>query len=241
MALSTVFHSVNLPTTLRFLTLFFRSYLCLTDPLNYISLYEYLFMKVSFSPDIIPCGWLGSNHQFTSSTSPVQQPTARKSNKSVGSHVLKKLSNFRWHCTWVDDNDARWLVDSRSVFDARSAANVTLRRKSSHQIRSKSFMHCSYHISQYVWRDFGEEMKLSESGRQKLEWQISCHRVKHAKLDAELLQAWGKESLIPSRGKLKFFWQRVKDGELGATPLQVLERERERDLLIDLDSKQRET
>ena len=45
--------------------------------------------------------------------------------------------------------------------------------------------------------------------------------------------------MIPSRGKLKFFWQRVKDGELGAEPLQVLERER--DLLIDLDSKQRET
>ena len=25
----------------------------------------YLFMKVSFSPDIIPSGWLGSEHQLT--------------------------------------------------------------------------------------------------------------------------------------------------------------------------------
>ena len=44
MALSTVFHSKkkNIPTTLRFLTLFFRSYLCLIGPCNYMSLYESL-------------------------------------------------------------------------------------------------------------------------------------------------------------------------------------------------------
>ena len=52
MALSTVFHSMILPATLRFLTLCFRSYPCLIGPFNYI----YLFMKVSFSPDIIPSG-----------------------------------------------------------------------------------------------------------------------------------------------------------------------------------------
>ena len=43
-----------LPTTLRFLTLLFQSYLCLIGPFNYI----YRSMKVSFSPDIIPSGWL---------------------------------------------------------------------------------------------------------------------------------------------------------------------------------------
>ena len=48
MALSTVFHFQILPTTLRFLTRFFRSYLCLST--------VYLFMKVSFSFDIIPSG-----------------------------------------------------------------------------------------------------------------------------------------------------------------------------------------
>ena len=42
MALSTVFHLINSPTTLRFLTLFFRSYFCLIGPFNYISLYESL-------------------------------------------------------------------------------------------------------------------------------------------------------------------------------------------------------
>ena len=31
-----------LPTTVRFLTLFFRSYFCLTDPFNYLSLYQNL-------------------------------------------------------------------------------------------------------------------------------------------------------------------------------------------------------
>ena len=46
--------------TLCFFTLFFRPYLCLTGPFNYMS----FFMKVSFNPDIIHCGWLGSKHQL---------------------------------------------------------------------------------------------------------------------------------------------------------------------------------
>ena len=55
LALSTVFHSKNSPTTLRFLTLFFRSCFCLICLFNY--------MKVSFSPLLY--GWLGSEHQLT--------------------------------------------------------------------------------------------------------------------------------------------------------------------------------
>ena len=78
-ALSTVFHSINSPTTLPFLTLFLWSQLCLIGPFNYISFHKfsrrlsafslcssglifaslvlstlYLFMKVSLSPDITP-------------------------------------------------------------------------------------------------------------------------------------------------------------------------------------------
>ena len=41
-ALSTVFDSINSPTTLRFPTLFFRFYFCLIGSFNYISLYESL-------------------------------------------------------------------------------------------------------------------------------------------------------------------------------------------------------
>ena len=41
-ALSTVFRSIIPPTILRFLTLSFRSYFCLTGPFNSISLYESL-------------------------------------------------------------------------------------------------------------------------------------------------------------------------------------------------------
>ena len=37
---STVFHSINSPDNSPFLTLFFRSYLCLIGPFNYISIYE---------------------------------------------------------------------------------------------------------------------------------------------------------------------------------------------------------
>ena len=41
-ALSTVFHFINLPMTVRFLTLFLRSYICLIGPFNFISFYESL-------------------------------------------------------------------------------------------------------------------------------------------------------------------------------------------------------
>ena len=40
--LSTVFHSINSPDNLGFLTLFFQSYFCLISPFNYLSLYESL-------------------------------------------------------------------------------------------------------------------------------------------------------------------------------------------------------
>ena len=39
---------------------FFRSYFCFIGPFIYTFLY-----KVSFSSDIIPCGWLGSKHHLT--------------------------------------------------------------------------------------------------------------------------------------------------------------------------------
>ena len=48
LALSTVFFPSVLLTTLRFLTLFFRSNLCLST--------LYFYVEVSFSPDVIPCG-----------------------------------------------------------------------------------------------------------------------------------------------------------------------------------------
>ena len=56
MALSNVFHSINSP--------------CLIGPFTYI----YLFMKVSLSPDIILCGWLGLKHQLPVITLCVNSP-----------------------------------------------------------------------------------------------------------------------------------------------------------------------
>ena len=47
-ALSTVFHSVNSPTTRRFLALLLESYFCLSTIL--------FFMKVSSRPDLLPSG-----------------------------------------------------------------------------------------------------------------------------------------------------------------------------------------
>ena len=53
MALSTVFHSINSPDNkLRFLTLFFLSYLCLVGPFNYFSLYESL-LQPRYNPFVV--------------------------------------------------------------------------------------------------------------------------------------------------------------------------------------------
>ena len=70
MALSTVFHSINSPDnpplsrsvlSVLFLPCWsFQLYIYI-GPFNYI----YLFMKVSFCPGIILCGWLGLKHQLT--------------------------------------------------------------------------------------------------------------------------------------------------------------------------------
>ena len=76
-----------LPTTLRFLTLFFRSYFCFIGPFNYISLYEGLLQ---------PCGWLGLKHQLTIFSSLVLfcWPTDAESDmhrKSVSEKQVKTL------------------------------------------------------------------------------------------------------------------------------------------------------
>ena len=60
MALSTNFIPSILPTTLRFLTLSFRSCLCLIGPFSYTSLYESL---------LHPGGWLDLKQQLTNSKS----------------------------------------------------------------------------------------------------------------------------------------------------------------------------
>ena len=57
-ALSTVFHSINSLDNSPFSH--FRSYFCSIGPLT-----VWLLMKVFFSSDIIPSGWLGSKHQLT--------------------------------------------------------------------------------------------------------------------------------------------------------------------------------
>ena len=59
-SVSDPFNCIFLPTTLHFLNLFFWSYFCLTGFQPYMS----LLMKVSLSPDIILCGWLGLKHQL---------------------------------------------------------------------------------------------------------------------------------------------------------------------------------
>ena len=53
----------TLPTTVCFFSLFFRSFLFCFALLVLSTIH--LFMKVSPSPDIILCGWLGLKHQLT--------------------------------------------------------------------------------------------------------------------------------------------------------------------------------
>ena len=62
MALSTVFHSINSPDN----SPLSHSVLpILILPYWFRQLYKDLFMKVSLSPDVILCGWLGLKHQLT--------------------------------------------------------------------------------------------------------------------------------------------------------------------------------
>ena len=63
MALSTVFHSINSPDN----SPLFRSVLPVFRSALLVLSTIYLFMKVYFSPAIMPSGWLGSKHQLTSS------------------------------------------------------------------------------------------------------------------------------------------------------------------------------
>ena len=114
-ALSAVLHSKNSVTTLHFLTVlvvFFSAYWS-------FQVYIYLFMKVSFSPDVILCGWLGLKHQLTnwlvchcrqpsfstalslcqcqvcSDFQIVKDGAAAKSNLKIGDRIL---SVSRLHC-----------------------------------------------------------------------------------------------------------------------------------------------
>ena len=61
MALSTLFHSINSPDNS---SLFSLSSSVLNSALLVLSTII-LFMKVSLSPDVILCGWLGLKHQLT--------------------------------------------------------------------------------------------------------------------------------------------------------------------------------
>ena len=62
MALSSVLHSINYPDN----SPLFHSVLpVLFLPHWSFQLYIFFFMKVSLSPDIILCGWLGLKHQLT--------------------------------------------------------------------------------------------------------------------------------------------------------------------------------
>ena len=63
MALSTVFHCINSPNY----SLLFHSVLPVLFLALFVLLTIYLFMKVSLSPHIILCGWLGFKHQITKS------------------------------------------------------------------------------------------------------------------------------------------------------------------------------
>ena len=57
-----------------------------------------LFMKVSLSPDIILCGWLGSKHQLTNKeTAPMRPDTARE--KVVNRFLELQPELWRWRLT----------------------------------------------------------------------------------------------------------------------------------------------
>ena len=77
-----------LPTTLRFLALLFQWYFCLIGPFSCISL-----MKLSFSPDLILCGWLDLECQLTNGGTDRRTPSCGTSRQTAGWKVV----------TWTSD------------------------------------------------------------------------------------------------------------------------------------------
>ena len=86
MALSTVFHSINSPDNC--FLLFSSGLISASLVLSAIC----LFMEVSFSPDIIPNGWLGSEHQLTNYLTNPERCTCRNLSETyVGIKFVSRI------------------------------------------------------------------------------------------------------------------------------------------------------
>ena len=95
MAVSTVFHSINSPKNSA-LSHCFSSLISASLVLSTI----YLFVKVSFSPDIIFCGWLGLKHQISIYLSllPPLLHAQKESGIILCSKFLQSLLLLPHHC-----------------------------------------------------------------------------------------------------------------------------------------------
>ena len=91
----------------------------------------YLFMKVSFSPDITPCGWLGLKHQLTKLTDLAKTTTTNKKTtvlqQSVAyySVVLYLVASCRVHWMHTRCHMTQSWFSTRSKVTLIIMANVT--------------------------------------------------------------------------------------------------------------------
>ena len=95
MALSTVFHSINSSDN----SPFFALCSCGLSSALLILSTMYIFMKVFFSPDIIPIGWLGSKHQLTKNKNKnkkTKNKKRKKEKKKEQEVISKTLFGIHW-------------------------------------------------------------------------------------------------------------------------------------------------
>ena len=104
MALSTVFHSINYPDNS------LLSYSVLVSALLVLST-VHLFMKVSVSPDIILCGWLGLKHKLINSYFHVNQTLPKHHPTLFNTFNAWQPNSQLWH----NQHASNLLVDDVSL------------------------------------------------------------------------------------------------------------------------------
>ena len=109
----------------------------------------YLYMTVSFRPDIILCGWLGFKHQLTNSLI-----ILRRRVDTVG-----QTQPHRFTC--------RQLKAEGNTGKDKSVLNRQYRGETQ-VIKITSLSRCLYHTSVVIWRGL-RKFKLNVLGRQRLE------------------------------------------------------------------------
>ena len=119
--------------------------------------------KFVFSPDVIPCGWLGLKHQPTYLLKSSSVPLPRRPSKQI---VYQQERVWKYAKELVPFG---WLIfDIQRPVNRESSYQGEIQPIASHE----SLNHCSHYTSALVWRGF-ENNEVEWTLREKLKRQYS--------------------------------------------------------------------